>query len=230
MTMSATPRSGVAGARTPLSRDRVLTAALALVDREGLSMLSLRRLAADLDVEAMAIYRYASSKAELLEGLVEKMLAPLAEIDLDGEWRPQLHAFASEFRRLALAHPHVLPLVATRPLATPLSRRPLAVLMHSERILDVFCRAGLDDRAAAAAYRRFVAYLLGQMLVELREVVDDPDETDPAARYGLHRLPASEFPRLRSLASTLADPDPDADLHRGLDDLLDAIARDGIAH
>src|SRR4051812_47064186 len=62
-----------------LSRERVLAAALALVDREGLSALSMRRLGAELGVEAMALYRYAASKDALLDGLVEALYLELEE-------------------------------------------------------------------------------------------------------------------------------------------------------
>lgn len=223
----ATPDDEAAvSARRPLSRARVLGIALALVDREGLDGLTMRRLAADLDVEPMAIYRYVANKEDLLDGLVDQVFDSIAVDVAATDWRGQLHGFAEALRDRTLAHPQVLPLIATRPLAVPLARRPRAVLCRTEEILEVLHRAGLADHLAAACYRRFIGYLLGHLLVELRDPVDNPDEPEPALRLGLHRLPPADFPRLRELAPSIGSYDPPEDLHRGLDAILDAIVND----
>jgi AcrR family transcriptional regulator len=206
-----------------LSRERVLTAALELVDRSGLEALTLRQLAAELGVEPAAIYRYAPSKQALLDGLVEQVMSRLAVDPEDPDWRAQLHRDADSYRDLILAHPDVLPLIATRPLMTPLVRRPRAVLRHAEGILELLCRAGLDGAAAGRLYRRFFSYQLGQLLLELREAVDDPGEEEPVLRMGLHRLPRAEFPRLRAIAPTVLGYDARQELHEGLDVLFDSL-------
>ncbi|WP_030935744.1 TetR/AcrR family transcriptional regulator, partial [Streptomyces sp. NRRL S-646] len=194
-----------------LNRERVLAAALDVVDREGLSALSMRRLGAELDVEAMALYRYAAGKEALLDGLVEALYLELEEsleaaaASAAGEgagepapWRDELHRIAQEGRRVSLAHPQVVPLLATRMLAVPLARRPLAVLRFHERLLALFDRAGLDDRTAALLLQAVTGWLLGCILVELRAMVDNPEEPEPAFRLGLHLMPAQELPRLRA--------------------------------
>lgn len=206
-----------------LSRERVLRAALALVDRNGLEALTLRRLAAELGVEPAAIYRYARNKDALLDGLVEQVMDRLAVDPQHSDWRAQLHCVADSYRGLVLAHPNVLPLIATRPLVTPLVRRPRAMLQRTEDVLELLCRAGFDDRSAVTAYRRFLGFLLGQLLLELREAVDDPAEEEPVLRLGLHRLPRADFPRLRALAPALVEYDAREELHRGLDALFDTL-------
>jgi AcrR family transcriptional regulator len=214
-----------------LSRERVLASALELVDREGLSALSMRRLGAELGVEAMALYRYAASKDELLDGLVEALYLQLderlgAESD-GGAWRAGLHRVARATYDVCLAHPQVVPLLATRMLAVPLARRPLAVLKDHERVLSLLRDGGFDDDRAAAVFRAFTAWLLGYVTVELWPMIDNPDESDPAFRLGLHRMPPQELPRLRELAPVLAGRRGREGLAAGLDALLDRFGEAG---
>ncbi|MFI5995519.1 TetR/AcrR family transcriptional regulator C-terminal domain-containing protein [Streptomyces sp. NPDC051362] len=242
-----------------LSRDRVLASALDVVDRDGLSGLSMRKLGAELGVEAMALYRYASGKDALLDGLVEAFCLELeTELATEGEaptegddgrapvdrvtrpdapageptsplgrgadaWVQALHRMARAAYRVALRHPHVVPLLATRLLSTPLARRAPAVLRTDERVLVLLREAGLDDRRSVVVHRAFTAWLLGYLLVELRAMDDDPAEPEPAFRLGLHRLSAEEFPRLRVMAPALAERGGHAELDAGLDALLDRL-------
>lgn len=207
-----------------LSRERVLAAGLDLVDREGLSALSMRRMGAELGVEAMALYRYAEGKDALLDGLVEALYVELQEHlaagTAEAEWRAELHRVARGTYEVALAHPQVVPLLATRMLAVPLARRPLPVLKEQERVLMLLERSGLDEDGMAAAFRAFTSWVLGYIFVELRVMVDNPEETDPAFRLGLHRMPVNELPRLRRTAPTLAEHGGKEGLAAGLDALL----------
>ncbi|WP_432079152.1 TetR/AcrR family transcriptional regulator [Streptomyces sp. YPW6] len=235
-------RAGDRGRYGRLSRELVLLAALEVVDRDGLTGLSMRRLGAELGVEAMALYRYAPGKDALLDGLVE-MFCLQVDRELaqgpdrpDGErgrasgpadgadWRAGLHRIARATHGVALRHPHVVPLLATRLLATPLARRPLPVLRSDERVLELLHAAGFGEPDAIRVHRRFTAWLLGFLLVELRAMDDDPGEPDPAFRVGLHRIPAGELPRLRATAVRLADRGGPGELAAGLDDLLRGYA------
>jgi AcrR family transcriptional regulator len=211
-----------------LNRERVLTTALALVDHEGLSALSMRRLGTELGVEAMALYRYAASKDALLDGLVEALYLELEErlaagTDEGADWRAGLHRIARATYDVCLAHPQAVPLIATRLLAVPLARRPAAVLRDHERVLALLRQAGFDEATASAVFRAFTAWLLGYVSVELRPMVDNPDETDPAFRLGLHRLSAKELPTLRETAAALAERGGPEGLAAGLDALLDSF-------
>jgi AcrR family transcriptional regulator len=215
----------------------VLTAALRLVDREGLSALSMRRLGAELGVEAMALYRYAASKDALLDGLVEALYLELEErLSAESEasaaaeapaWRTGLHRIAQTTYDVCLAHPQAVPLLATRMLAVPLARRPAAVLKDHERVLALLREAGFDDATASAVFRAFTAWLLGYVSVEVQPVVDNPEEPDPAFRLGLHRLSPQELPTLRKIATALAERGGPEGLAAGLDALLDRFTSDG---
>ncbi|MFD7322244.1 TetR/AcrR family transcriptional regulator [Streptomyces sp. NPDC059875] len=217
--------------RGRLSRPLVLAAAVALVDQEGLAALTMRRLATDLGVEPMAIYRYTAGKEALLDGLVEAFFAEVNDrlrtsveesagpADVSA-WRVELRRIARAFAAVVHAHPELLPVVATRPLSVPVARRPAPMLQLTEHILSVLARAGFDDTTALTIYRAFAAWNLGCLLVDKRQVVDNPDEPDLMLRLGLHRLPASQYPRLRALVPQLAEYDDEQELIAGLDSLL----------
>ncbi|MET7686632.1 TetR family transcriptional regulator [Streptomyces sp. NPDC005483] len=228
-------RAGDRGRYGRLSRERVLASALDLVDREGLSALSMRRLGAELGVEAMALYRYAASKDALLDGLVEALYLELGERLAVGAghadespapgWRAELHRVARATYDVCLDHPQAVPLLATRMLAVPLARRPLAVLKDHERVLALLRESGLEDDRLAMAFRAFTAWLLGYVSVELRPMVDNPDEAEPAFRLGLHRMPPQELPVLRDIAPALAERGGPEGLAAGLDAFLDRLGR-----
>ncbi|CAM5611037.1 MULTISPECIES: TetR/AcrR family transcriptional regulator [Streptomyces] len=218
--------------RRRLSRPVVLAAAVALVDREGLAALTMRRLAADLGVEPTAPYRYTDGEEGLFDGLMEVFFAEVnerlrtsverARADAAGEphWRTELRRIARAFAGVVHAHPEVLPVVAVRPLAVPVARRPEPWLQLTEHMFAVLARAGFDDPTALTVYRTFVSWTLGCLLVDKRQAVDNPEEPDPVLRLGLHRLSAADYPRLRALVPHLADYDDERDLTNGLDSLL----------
>jgi AcrR family transcriptional regulator len=203
-----------------VTREVVLSTALDLIDRDGADGLSMRRLARALNRDPMILYRHAPNKAALLDGVVEVVLAQLNVDPADPDWAAQLRAVARDYRQLALAHPHVVPLLVTRPLATPLALRPPGTLRPLEDVLALLTRAGFSGPDALHIYRALFGFLHGHVLDELQELITSPDEIDDLLRLGLHRLPITEFPLLRSLAPVLASYDGAAELERGLDILL----------
>jgi AcrR family transcriptional regulator len=209
--------------RTPISRELVLRTALRIVDDHGVEKLSMRRLGQALDRDPMTLYRYAPNKAAVLDGVAELVLDQLAIDTTDDDWAGQLRSVAHQFRRLALAHPHAVPLLVTRPLATPLGLRPPGTLRPLENLLELLIRAGFTDIDALHIYRLFLGFLHGHVLNELQELVENPEETDDLLRLGLHRLPIRDFPRIRHLAPALATYDGHTELERGLDILLTGL-------
>ncbi|MFC4603282.1 TetR/AcrR family transcriptional regulator C-terminal domain-containing protein [Rhodococcus kronopolitis] len=230
MSMEPAPRATRRGGGTPgvgpITRHRILEVALEMIDRDGVESLSMRRLGKALDRDPMTLYRHAPNKAALLDGVAEKVLDQL-EIDAGGQfevdgsdWVAQLRSVARGFRRLALDHPNVVPLLVTRPLSTPLGLRPLGTLRPLEAVLSLLTRAGFTDTEALHVYRALFGFLNGHILNELQELVERPEETDDLLRLGLHRLPIGDFPLLRGLAPVLAAYDGEAELERGLDILF----------
>ena len=206
-----------------ITRELVLATALELIDADGVEGLSMRRLGRALGRDPMSLYRHAANKMALLDGVAELVLSKLTLDPNDPDWVGQLRQVARDYRGLALAHPKVVPLLVTRPLATPLGLRPRGTLRPLEEVLTLLTRAGFSGPDALHIYRALFGFLYGHVLNELQEVVENPEETDDLLRLGLHRLPIREFPLLRSLAPVLASYDGPAELERGLDILLTGL-------
>lgn len=207
--------------RPGLTRDQVLTAAMAIVDDGGVDELTMRRLGQALGRNPMAIYRHAMDKDILLDGLVERVIAEFvvhrnASSDLQFDWATALRETAHRFRAAALNHPRIVPALVTRSLSGPMALRPPGMLRPLEELLELFGEAGFDEHGSLHAARLFTGYLYQHLLHEIQEHVDNPDETDDLLRLGLHRLPITEFPRLRSLAGVIAAYDGAAELDEGL--------------
>lgn len=222
--VDGTDQSSVSGQDDgQVNRSVILQSALRIVDRDGVDGLSMRRLSEEVGRDPTVIYRHVPNKAALLDGVVEIVLGQLRVDTADPDWTGQLRAVAHDFRRLALAHPSVVPLLVTRPLATPLGQRPLGMLRPLEDVLTLLTSAGFSGADALHIYRVLFGYLHGHILTELQEVIERPEETDHVLRLGLHRLAITEFPLLRALAPALATYDGAAELDRGLDVLLPGL-------
>ena len=200
-----------------ISRPLILRTALAILDRDGESGLSMRRLSEALNRDPTVLYRHVRDKGAVLDGVAEIVLSQLSVDSTDADWVTQLRLVAHDFRRLALAHPNVVPLLVTRPLATPMGQRPPGMLRPLEDVLTLLTAAGFAGVDALHIYRVLFGYLHGHILDELQEIVERPEETDHVLRLGLHRLAITEFPLLRALAPAFATYDGAAELDRGLD-------------
>src|SRR6187200_2342187 len=213
------------GGRTDsqINRSTILLAALDIIDRDGVEGLSMRRLSDEVGRDPTVIYRHVPNKAALLDGVAEIVLGQLRVDIADPDWARQLRAVAHDFCRLALEHPNVVPLLVTRPLATPLGQRPPGMLRPLEDVLALLTSAGFTGDDALHIYRMLFGFLYGHILNELQEVIERPEETDHVLRLGLHRLAITEFPLLRALAPALASYDGAAELDRGLDLLLPGL-------
>lgn len=206
-----------------VSRSVILQSALDIIDRDGVDGLSMRRLSDEVGRDPTVLYRHVPNKAALLDGVVEIVLGQLHVDTADTDWANQLRTVAHDFRGLALAHPNVVPLLVTRPLATPLGRRPPGMLRPLEDVLALLIFAGFTGDDALHIYRVLFGYLYGHILTELQEVVERPEETDDVLRLGLHRLAIAEFPQVRALASALAAYDGATELDHAIDVLLTGL-------
>jgi TetR/AcrR family transcriptional regulator, tetracycline repressor protein len=154
-----------------LSLDRIVTATLELVDKQGIGAASMRAVSSRLGVRSMSLYRYVQDRDELFDAVVERIVNELGddpEVQLrpvDG-WRPYLAGMAHGVRRYARAHPHAFPLVATRPPAAPWVNPPLRSLRWVEAMLTGLVREGFSDEQVLFTYRTFNSFLLGYLLLE----------------------------------------------------------------
>ena len=209
---------------SPVTRAAVLSAALEIVDRDGVDGLSMRRLAEAVGRDPMVIYRHVPNKAAVLDGVAEIVFGQLSIDASASDWVAEVRRVARNFRRVALTHPLVVPLLVTRPLSTPLGQRPPAVVRPLEDMLALLMGVGYAEVDALHIYRALFGFLYGHVLNELQEIVERPEETDDLLRLGLHRLPIGDFPLVRNLAPVLAAYDGTAELERGLDILLAGLA------
>jgi len=217
----------VGAIRSGLSRQRIIDAAVQYIDEHGLRMLTMQRLGAYLGVEGMALYRYVPGREALLDGVVESVVDELfgdpdVHLEAHAGWVDYLQRLAHGLRRIALAHPEVFPLVATRPPAAPWVRPPLRSLRWIESMLQVMTEAGFSDEAAAAVYRAFSSFLLGYLLLEVsgRGVETGPvEEPDVVPLDDL-----SDYPLLRRLEAHLSVDVAAQDFEEALEALLDRVA------
>ncbi len=216
------------GERRPgLDQQRIVEAAVRFIDEHGLRDLTMRRLGSYLEVEGMALYRYVPGREALLDGVVETVVDELfgdpdVHLEAHAGWVDYLQRLAHGLRRIALAHPEVFPLVATRPPAAPWVRPPLRSLRWIESMLEVMTTAGFSDEAAAAAYRAFSSFLLGHLLLEVsaRGVDTGPVEEPDHSEAG----DLEPYPTLRRLEPHLARDLAAQDFEEALEALLDRIA------
>jgi len=142
--------------RTALSRERIAAAAVALIDGEGLDALSMRRLGAELGVEAMSLYRHFPSKAALLEAVVARLLAELpVPAPTTARWQDAFRALARAYRVLLTRHPNAIPLLATLELSNPGS---LAV---AGAVMALFSAAGFDPRTSLYVLATGESFVIG---------------------------------------------------------------------
>jgi AcrR family transcriptional regulator len=214
----ATESAGAARARPALSRVRILDCALARIDREGLEALSMRRLAAELDVSAMSLYNHVPNKEALLTGVTERLLS---EIDLGvtetPDWTQALKAGFRSFRRALLAHPHALPLIEMKPAATPDSLRPVEVS------LAILRRAGFDAEDAIKAHWVLVGYTVGHVNFQCVNPLITGEERKGVLSGQEDVLPPEEFPNFLESMPYAATCDFEDAYDWGLDSILDGL-------
>jgi AcrR family transcriptional regulator len=188
----------VAAAR-PLSRDRILKAAFAIADKRGLEAVTMRSVAARLDVEAMSLYHHVPSKKAMLNGLVDLLIQvaamPVGEVTAE-EW---IRGTAAGLRSLAQQHPRLVPLLGTRPvpLDDPASALPF------EAGLAAFSRSGYGLADGFAALQAVAVALLAMSQLEAIATLEEGTEEESA----LAALPVEDFPLLHQVLDAPAGLD-----------------------
>jgi len=217
--------------RVPLDRDRIVDTAVKFVEEQGLRELTMRRLGGVLGVEAMSLYRYVSGRDDLLDGIVERLMAGMYDDPdvlkepRDG-WQDYLQRMAHGVRRMAIGHPQAFPLVASRPTEAPWIRPPLRHLEGVELFLNALITEGFSDEAAVAAYRAFTSFLLGNLLLEVSNRGADIgplDVIDPDANEESSGSSLIEYPLVRRLGKALAEDHSMEEFEEALEQLLDRL-------
>jgi AcrR family transcriptional regulator len=172
--------------RARLSPDRIVAAALALLDEQGVAAVTMRGVADRAGVRAMSLYRHFADRDRMLDAVVDRVVNELGadpevpDTPTEG-WRPYLRALAHGVRRYARRHPHAFPLVATRPADAPWINPPLRSVRWVETFLSSLLGEGFTDEQALFAYRVFNSFLLGYLLLETSAMtLADPRPGDGA--------------------------------------------------
>jgi AcrR family transcriptional regulator len=206
--------------RDPLTRQRVIRAALEIMDREGLEAVTMRRIGRELGVEAMSLYNHVRDKEDILDGICEEVLAEFQLPQVD-DWVEAARLGAHEYRRLLLAHPNVITLMSERkgPFTNPDSLRAY------EFALDLFRSVGLSKEDSVKAFHTFGGYILGYVMMELGPMLGGSlDEANVRAHQEMARLvEAADLPRLREALPHLVDCDVEEQFDFGLNLLIQGL-------
>ncbi|MGI9528654.1 MAG: TetR/AcrR family transcriptional regulator C-terminal domain-containing protein [Acidimicrobiia bacterium] len=196
--------------RTPLSKDRVLQAAVALADAQGIEGLTMRNLAAELSVEAMSLYYHVANKEALLNGVVDTVIAEI-EQELGGfdiaagetDWMEALRTRILTARTVMLRHPWAPEIIETRTIMTPV------LLRYMDTLLGIMVEGGFSNDLGHHALHALGSRALGfnQELFE----PDDPSESDEEAMAMLQDL-APQLPYIIGMMADISHDDPDSTL------------------
>src|SRR4029453_7971650 len=179
--------------RPRLTRERVVTEALAAIADDGVQALTMRRLASRLGVVPGAVYHHVRNKEQLQDLLLDGVLAEV-EFDLDSSlhWTEQLKVLAHRLRQVLEAHPGVAGILKTR---DPLGPHSLAL---AEAFLEPLLANGFGDRDAGLGFFLLVDYTIGFAVSGTPTSVNEQRVRDPAVRTQLHQffrsLPPDRFP------------------------------------
>ena len=215
MARPAKSTTGAAGGRKrrPLTRGRVLSAAHALIERDGLAAFSMRGLGARLGCEPMSVYHYFPSKAHLLDALVDRALAGVTVPPPGADPEDRLRQMCREYRAMARRQPKLYQLIALHRLNTPMGVRFI------ESVLTLIHALSPDPRFVAQSFRALGYYLTGAALDETAGYASGPSAVDAVSDDYI----AQECPRLSAAAAYFKPEWWDSTFELGLETLLAGI-------
>lgn len=215
-------RADASQPRRPLSRDRVLEAAIALADQGGIESLSMRRLADELGVKAMSLYNHVANKEDLLDASLDAALAEIGTPPAGADWRTQIREIAVAAHETMLKHPWIRD-VAVR--AKPGPGR----LRYSDSLLGSFRNAGFSKELTYHAYHIVESYIQGFTALVLNYRAADAKELEDVVARFFRGDFAADYPHFTEHARQHMEREPDEDdvnaFSLGLDLILDGLER-----
>ena len=202
--------------RQPLTKERIETAALKLIENDGLASFSTRKLAEKLGCEAMSIYYHFPSKAHLMDALLDRVLAETEMPPRDLPWLERLRRMAHAMRATALRRPQFFQFVALHRLNTPGGLRAL------EEVIGAFRDAGFSDEKMARLFRAFSYYVIGAALDEAAGYAKGPSAAEPVPDDVFLR----DYPTVAAVGPYFRPEHHKATFETGLEILLEGIARE----
>ena len=211
-----------ASKRVPLSRDRVLRAAVAIADAAGIGSLTMRSLAQELGVKPMALYYHVANKEEILDGIVDLVFSEIELPTANGDWRSEIVRRADSARRVLRRHPWAIGLMESRKTPGP------ATLRHHDATIGTLRAGGLSVEMTAHAYALLDSYIYGFALQEVSLPFEGPETVADVAEPMMQQFPIDAYPHLVEMTmEDVMQPGYDFgnEFEFGLGVILDALAR-----
>lgn len=204
----------------PLSRERVLLAAMRLADEGGIESLSMRKVAQELGVQAMSLYNHIANKDDMVDGIVDIVISEIEVPDLKLDWKTAMRRRAISAHEVLLRHPWATMAIVSRINVGP------SMLRYVNATLGCLCEAGFSLKLADYAWNAIDSHIYGFTLQELNYPVDTSEFAETAESF-LPHVPADQYPYSRRLMQHVIEDDYDGvyDFEFGLDLILDGLAR-----
>jgi AcrR family transcriptional regulator len=212
------PPGGNAPPRVPLSRDRILDAALALADEGGIEAVSMRRLGQVLGVEAMSLYKHVADKEAILDGVADLVMGDVEVPSAELDWRTSIRRSAISMHKALRRHPWAGFVLESR-----LNPGP-ARLRYLDAVVGVLRGAGFDTATVARAFMALDSHTYGFTMQELALPFDADSAPRIAAEMAAHVF-ADDYPNLAAMAELAMSGAQMLDFEFGLDLLLDGLER-----
>jgi AcrR family transcriptional regulator len=213
--------SRAANKRAPLTRDRVLRAAVDLADREGLGALTMRRLGSELGVEAMSLYKHVANKEAILEGIVEIVIGEIALPDEGANWKEAMRRRAMSAREVYSRHSWAIGLLEGRSTMGPVA------LDYVNAVLGSLRSAGFSIEDAGHAFWLLDSFVYGHIIHETSLGFDTTAASTEATRSIAEQATTKEYPHLLEIAEHALrnEYSVDIEFEFGLDLILDGLDR-----
>jgi AcrR family transcriptional regulator len=222
--MSSTTRRAGGRTRAPLSRERVLQAAVSLADRRGLGELTMRKLAGELGVEAMSLYNHVKSKDDLLDGMIDVVFSEIEPPATDGDWKAELRKRAVSTRDALRRHRWAVGQMEGRT-----DHGPSNLRIH-DAVLGCLRGAGFSIEMTVHAYSMQDAYIYGFCLQEADMASRTPEDfaAEAQRQMAAYEAALANFPHLLEVVGghvAKVGYDYDSEFLFGLDVILDGLGR-----
>ena len=202
-------------ARTPLTRERIIVTAVAFADEHGVDALSMRKLGAELDVEAMSLYNHVANKDDIYDGMIDYVFRSIPLPEPDANWKEAIRAVGTDAMERFGAHPWVASLMMTRGNFGP------GALAFMDRVLAILTNAGFSDEDTHHAWQMLASHTMGYTLQQATNpgtVEDKLDDLD----VQLAQL-SNHYPHVARIAPLLTHCEFGHEFVFGLEIIIDGL-------
>lgn len=204
------PSEATIESRIPLTRERVLAAAVALADQEGIEAVSMRKLGQELGVEAMSLYNHVANKEEILDGMIEIVLGEIEIMSFEGDWKSSLRTQILAARQVLLSHQWASGVLESRTDVSP------ATLRYLDAAVGILREGGFSLDLIHHAM-----HTLGSRLVGFtQELFEDSDANaaTPEETAAMMQQMAMAYPNIGAMILEISHDEEDTVVGGGCDD------------